>query len=230
MYLLHLGDAVAHVLVRGHERARPGGGVLDEGPREGASAFLRVADGVRYAGVGHAGHEVDVRHCAGCGLVARHDGAVAVAHHLDVHALVVRVRVTVVHPQEGAYLHAVACGSQRLVAVGAHAHDLAGAELVGVGVAELVVRERFERHAVPVAVAPDQHREAPHRVARSDDVAVARHYQQRQRALHLLLRVFDAFDEIVFLIYQRRHQFGGIHLPRAHGHELLLAAAEELLH
>ena len=228
--LLHLRHAVAHFLVARHERARPCGRVLDEGAGEGGLALRRVADGVRHARVGHAGHVVELGHAARRGFVAGHDGAVAIAHDLDVHALVVRVRVAVVHPQEGADLHLVACGGDGAVLVGVHQHDLAGAKLVFVAITQLVVGERLERDAEPVIALADEHRQAAHLVARGDDLAVLRDDEQRERSVDGFLRVLDARDEVVLLVDERGDELRGVHLARAHGHELAAAAGEVALH
>ena len=141
--------------------------------------------------------------------------AVAIAHDLDVHALVVGIRVTVVHPQKRADLHLVACGRHRLVAVGRDAHDLTGTELVGVLVAELVVDERLEGDAVALAVhiAANQHRQAAHAVTCGEDGAVLGHDKQRKRPLDSALGEHDALDQVFLLVDERRHELGVVH-PR----------------
>ena len=105
--LLHARHFAAHLLILGHERARPGRGILDEGARKGLAALVCIAHGVRHAGIRHTGDEVNIGHAARF-LVARHDRAVAIAHQLDVHAFVVGVRIAVIGPQEGADLHLLA--------------------------------------------------------------------------------------------------------------------------
>ncbi len=103
--LLHLGDAIADLLVRGHEGARPGRRVLDEGTGKGLAAAVGEADGVGNTGIRYAGHVVDLRQPSPGDLVPGHDLTVAVAHHLDVDALVIGVGITVVGPQECADAH-----------------------------------------------------------------------------------------------------------------------------
>ena len=228
--MLHLRHAVAHFLVARHERARPRGRVLDERAGEGGFAFGGVTDCVRHARVGHAGHVVELGRAARRGLVARHDGAVAIAHDLDVHAFVIRVRIAVVHPQKRADLHLVAGGGDGAVLVGVHQHDLAGAQLVLVAVAQLVVGERFERDAEAVVALADEHGQAANLVARGDDLAVLGDDEQRERPVDGFLCVLDARNEVVFLVDERGDELRGVHLARAHGHELPAAAGEVLLH
>ncbi len=55
---LHARDQVASGLILGHETARPGGGVFDEGPLEGHALFLGVTHGMASAGIGNARHDV----------------------------------------------------------------------------------------------------------------------------------------------------------------------------
>ena len=164
-----------------NERAQVGV-YLMKGRAKGVLHSVGVADRMRNAGVGHACNVVDVRQRSCRGFVARHDGAVAIAHHFNVLALVIRVRIAVVRPQKRADFHLVACGRYGLVSVGVHAHDLAGPEFVFVVIAQLVVRERLERDAVALVVFADQHRQAAHLVARGEDFPVVGHDQQGERS------------------------------------------------
>ena len=58
-----LRDEVAHALVLRHEAARPGRRVLDERAPVRDARLGGVADGVPDAGVGNAGHAVDLDAC-----------------------------------------------------------------------------------------------------------------------------------------------------------------------
>ena len=190
--------------------------------------LVGVADGVRHAGVGHAGHCSRPGQRPGGALVARHDGAVAIAHDLDVFALVIRIGIPVVHPEERADLHLVAGGRHGLKALGRDAHDLAGPELVGVLVPELVVDEALKGDAVPLArlIAADKDGEASHPVAGGEDDAVLGHDEQGERALDRLLGKLDALDQIVLLVDEGRHELGAVDRTRAHRHKLRAALLE----
>ena len=117
---------------------------------------------------------------------------------------------------------------QDLVVLGRDAHDLPGAKLVLVGVAELAVGERLEGHAVAVGVLAYEHGQATHLVARRDELAPIGHDEQGEGSLDLPLRVLDAAHEVALRVDQGGHQLGHVHLTRAHGHELVADPRERL--
>ena len=130
------------------------------------------------AGIGHAGHKVHLGARAARRLVAGHDGAIAVAHHFHVHTLVIGVRVPVVHPHERAHLHLVACRREHLNGIGRKPHDLRRAQLVLIVITQLVIGEALEGDAVAVIVGAHEHRQAAHKVAGRNDVAILGHNKQ----------------------------------------------------
>ena len=226
--LLHLGDLIAHLLIGGREGTRPGRGVLDERTGKGLVALVRVADGVRHAAVRHARDVIDVRHAALRGFARGHDLAVAHAHELDVLTLVVGVGIAVIRPEERADAHVRAGGGEGFAGIGRQADDFLGAQLVMVGVAELVIGEGLEGDAHGVFLFADEHRQAAQLVARGDDLALVGEDKQRHRAVDHFLRVQDAGDEVVLLVDERSDELGRVDLARAHGHELMAVVGEVL--
>ena len=227
--LLHFRHQIAHLLICGSEGTGPGGGVLDEGTGEGLMGLVCVADGVGQTGVRHARHEVHVRHGAGFHFLAGHDLAVAVAHDLHVFALVVGVGVAVVRPQEGADLHFRAGGGQLSKAVRRHFHDLPGAKLVMVLIAQLVVGEGLEGYAQAVVIFPHQNGQPPQPIPGGDD-GVGGQQQNGAGAVNDLLRVADAVDQAAPLVDEGGGQFGGVDLAGGHGHELMSRPGKGLGH
>ena len=192
--------------------------------------MIGIAHGVRHAGIRHAGDEVHVGHAAALGLVARHDRAVAIAHQLDVHALVVGVRIAVIGPQKGADLHLLARRRERFKAARVQADDLAGSKLVGVLIVELVVGEGFKRDAVAVLALPDQHREASHAVSCCNELPLLGQKQDRHGAVDSLLRVENAGDKVILLIDERGGQLRDIHAAAAQRQKLLALVGEVVVH
>ena len=178
------------------------------------------------AGVGDAGHIVHLGQLAPGHLVPGHDLAVAVAHDLYIHPLVVGVGIAVVGPQEGADLHLLAGGREGLDAVGSDADDFPGAQLIGVGIAQLVVGKGLEGDAVGPLLFPDQNRKPAHPVPGGDDLALAGQDQQGEGAADLLLSVSDAGNQVVLLVDEGGGQFSGVDLAGAHGHELVAVVGE----
>ena len=82
------------------------------------SGAVRVADGMRGAGIGHAADIVDVGIAAFLHVVFGHDGAVLVAHDLDIDALIAGSRIAVIAPEEGADPHFPERGGEDFEAVG----------------------------------------------------------------------------------------------------------------
>ena len=227
--LLHFRHQIAHLLIGGGEGAGPCGGVLDKGTGEGLMGLVCVADGVGQTRVRHARHEVHVRHGAGFHFLAGHNLAVAVAHDLHVFALVVGVGVAIVRPQEGADLHFGTGGGKPLKAVRRHLHDLPGAKLVMILIAQLVVGEGLEGHAQAVAVFPHQHRQPSQAIPGGDD-GVGGQQQDGAGAFDDLLGVADTLDQAAALVDESGGQLGGVDLAGGHGHELVSRPGEGFLH
>ena len=227
---LHLGDMVADGLVLRHERAWPGGRVLDERTGVGQAGCVGEADAVRDTRIGNAGNGIDVGQDTACLLVTGHDGAIAVAHDLDVLSLVFGVGIPIVNPQESAYLHVIARLGERAIAIAGDVDDLGGTELVIGDVTELFVGEGLEGRAVAVIVLADEDGQATHLVARRDDVLVIGHDEQRERSVDDLLGKLDARHEVLALVDERGDKLGRVDLAGAHGHELTVSLREVLVH
>ncbi len=90
---LHARHHVTHLLHLRHEAARPGGGILDEGPAVGHARLNGVADGMRRAGIRDPGHNIHL-----VAVVACQGGPAAVARVLHVDAFVGGGGVAVVDP------------------------------------------------------------------------------------------------------------------------------------
>ena len=181
---------------------------------------------MRHAGIRHARDVVHIGQAALCELLPRHDVAVMVAHDLDVHALVIRVGVSVVRPEEAADLHLLARGRDGLVAVSRQRHDLARAELVGVLIAELVIGKRFKRDAqTAVRMLADQNGQPSQLVAGGQN-AVRRHQQDRDGAADHLLRVQNALHEVFLHVDEGGDQLRDVDLAAALRHELVSVVGE----
>ena len=183
---------------------------------------------MRKAGVGNTRHVVDVGSRAVGHGVAGHDLAVAVAHHLDVLAFVVGVRITVVRPEEGAQTHLLGSGRENLDALGRDLDDFLRSELIVVLVAELVVDEALERDAVAVFILADENGQTTELVA-GDNNAVGLQEHDRFGALNNVLGVANALDDRLLAVDERADEFGGVHLARAHREELGIVVAEVAL-
>ena len=227
--LLHLGHLVPHVLALGHEGPGPGGGVFYEGPGEGLAAAVGEADGVGDAGVRDPRHVVHLRELAPLDLVPGHDLAVAVAHDLHIHPLVAGIGIAVVGPEKGADAHVLPRGGEGLPAFGGNFHNLLGAQLVGVLIAQLVVGEGLEGDAAALPALPDEHRQAAQAVPGGVD-ALGCEDEDGHGALDLLLGVTDAGDQVVLLVDEGGHQLRGVDLAGAHGHELVAVVGEVAVH
>ena len=133
-------------------------------------------------------------------LVPGHDLPVAVAHDLYIDPLVVGVGIAVVGPQEGADLHLLAGGREGLDAVGSDADDFPGAQLIGVGIAQLVVGKGLEGDTAAAVVLPHQDRQTAEPVPGGDDLTLLCKEQQGEGAIDLLLGVQDAGDQVILLV------------------------------
>ena len=98
---LHMSHQVPHFLIHRHKAPGPGGGVFDEGPGEGDSRVVSVADGVGNAGIRDTCDGFRRRMI----VVFGHDLAVSTAHGLHVDPFVNRSGIAVVHPEECTDLH-----------------------------------------------------------------------------------------------------------------------------
>ena len=224
--LLHLGHLVAHVLVGGHERTGPGGGVLHEGAGEGHVAGVGIADGVGQTRVGHTSHIVQVLGHAPGLVILGHALAVAIAHDLYVHALVIGVGVAVVGPEEGTDLHVLPRLGQGLPAVGSDLYDLTGAQLVGILIAQLVIGKGLEGDAAALVVFADEYGQTAQPVTGGNDLAPLGEDEQGEGALDHLLGVENAGDQVILLVDEGGGQLGGVHPAGAHGHELVAVVGE----
>ena len=175
---------------------------------------------MRQAGVRHACNVVHIRQRSLFQLILSHDLAVAVAHDLDVDALIVGVRIAVIAPEKRADLHVLPGGRERFKAVRRNAHNLVRAELIGVLIAQLVVGERLERYAVPALIPSDVYRQPAEPVARGEDLAPFGQDEDCDRALDHLLRVQDAGWQVVALVDERGSELRGVHRARTHGEKL----------
>ena len=129
---LHLGHQIASFLTGRGEAAGPCRGVLDVAVAEGHA----LAVGVAYS---HAGAGVrDGTYCIHLGIVFLGQFvSQSVAYLVHVDALVGGSGITVVNPQEGAYLHLLAGLHYLLEGVGCHPDGLTGTEDVLVLVAQV---------------------------------------------------------------------------------------------
>ena len=188
-----------------------------------------VANGVGNAGIRDTGHIVHIRKGALLFLLPSHDLTVADTHDLHIFALVVGVGVAVVGPQEGADLHLVPGGRKLLHAVGGDFHDFAGAQLVDVLVAQLVVGKGLKGDTAAVGVLAHQNRQATHLVPGGDD-AVGGQQQDGAGAVDDLLGIVNAVHQIVAAVDKGCRQLRGVHLTGGHGHKLMAGAGEGLFH
>ena len=182
-----------------------------------------------HAGVGHAGHIVHLGHFTLFHLVPGHDLTVAVAHDLNVDPLVVGVGVTVVSPQEGADAHLVPGGGEGLPPSGGHLDNLAGAQLIGVVVAQLVIGKGLKGHAAAVLGLAHQHGQAAQPIPGGHN-GVGGEDQDGAGAVDLRLGPVDAGYQVVLLIDEGGGQLGGVDLAGAHGQELVAVVGEIALH
>ena len=95
-----------------------------------------------------------------------------------------------------------------------------------VHVAQLAIGKALEGHAVAVVILADEHGQAPHLVARRDELALVGHDEQGERALDLLLGILDALDQAVLGVDERANELGHVDAARAHGHELMAHTRE----
>ena len=181
-------------------------------------------------GIGHAGYEIHVGERAPGRFVPGHDGPVAVAHDLHVDPFVVGVGIAVVGPEEGADAHLVSGGGEGLPALLVDADNFPGTQFVGVVVPQFVVGEGLEGDAAALVVLPHQYGKTAQPVPGSDDLALAGENQKGEGTLDEVLGVENAGDQVLALVDKGRHQFGGVDLAGAHGHELGSAAGKEPVH
>lgn len=104
---LHLCNLVSHGLALRHKAARPGGGVLYKWACERNAASVCITDGMRNAGIRNAADEVYIGQRAALYIMLSHYLAVSGTHSFYCNALVDRVGIAVVGPQERAYLQVV---------------------------------------------------------------------------------------------------------------------------
>ncbi len=217
---LHPRDEVADALVLRHETARPGRRVLGERPAVWDLDLVGVADRVADARVRDAGDHVDLHV-----VFPREHRAAAIARVLDIDPFVAGRGKSVVHPEEGADLHAFSGRPALFHAVRRDPHNLAWPQVPRDGIAE--VRKCAGLHGDrvgPVLLAQD-HRGAPQPVARGVD-SLFREEEDRGRSLHRLLRFPDAVFERGLLVDQRGDDLRRIDLVAAHFGEMSRALAE----
>ena len=106
--LFHLRHAVSNFLARRCEGTRPCRGIFYEGARIGIAAFLRIAHGMRHAGIGDTCDIINLRECSSCRFIPRHNLTVFITHHFYINALVIGVRVAVIAPEKGTDFHILA--------------------------------------------------------------------------------------------------------------------------
>ncbi|MPM52698.1 hypothetical protein SDC9_99459 [bioreactor metagenome] len=217
---LHTGDEVAHALILRHEGAGPGGGVFDERPCKGHAGGRGKSDGVGSTGVGHARDMVDRLGLALCEI-----RTVLIPHFLDIDPLVGGGWVAEIGPKKCADAHFVAGLRHGLNAVRRHFHDFTGAELIVVGISDVVVGEGLEGGAVSPLLVADQHGGAAVPVAGCVN-AVGGQYHDAKRAVHKALDVFNALHDVVLARDEGRHHFGGIDFAARQLKEMSAAARE----
>lgn len=222
--LLHLGDLVAVLLVRGHKASGPGGRVLDERSREGLFAAVGIADGVGCSGIRHAADVVDLvdqRLSAFPGqVVLREDGAVAVAHGFHGDPFIGGRRIAEVAPQECADALFLAGGLQLLDALRGDLHDLSRAQFFIVFVAQLLVAEVFEGDREAVFILADLDGQSSHPVSGCDQRAVVLQDEDAGGAVDGLLGEADAFREGALLVNEGCDEFRAVDLSAGHGAEV----------
>ena len=224
---LHLGHMLALALVDGHETPRPGGGVLHHAAQVRDLAHVGIAQGHADARVGDGRDivEVDV-------VLLAHLAAFVVARLLHVDAFVVGGREAVVDPQEGAHL-LLRSGSQQLLhTITRHLDDFAGTQAIARRIVEVDIGVALRgQHIAVVALAHHDGRAAVEVAGRDD--AVLGEDEHRARALHLIIYVADAVDEVLALGDEEGHQLGGVGGALAQLREVLLAGeavVDQLIH
>ncbi len=166
--MLHFGNLVADILIRGHKGTRPGRRILDEGARKRDAACVRVADGMRDARIWDARDVVHILRKPPLLVNLRKQLTVPVAHNLYVFALIVGVRIAVIGPQEGANPHFLPRGRQRFKALRRDLDNLARAKLIGIRIAKLMIGKGFKGNAAAVLALPNEYRQAAQTVTRRD--------------------------------------------------------------
>jgi len=105
-------------------------------------------------------------------ICRRHYLSVAVAHRLNVDALVIGGGIAVIRPKKGAYLHFLSGLLKLCDTVGSNLNDLPGTKLLFVNVSQLLISEGLKCDAVAVISLSDQHRQSAKPVAGGDQRAV----------------------------------------------------------
>ena len=167
--LFHFCHTVSDLLISGGERTGPCGGIFYKGAGIFDTALVGIAHGMGYAGIGDAGHIIHIGQCAVFRFIPSHDGAVSVTHHFYVDAFIVGVRVAVIAPEEGADLHILPGGIQDLIALRGQLYDLAGAKLIFIFIAQLVICKGFKRNSIAQFILADQYRQSSKLISGSDD-------------------------------------------------------------
>ena len=119
---------------------------------------------------------------------------------------------------------------QRLDAALRDLHDLSGAEVADVLVAEVRERARLERRREAALLAPDHDGRAAPAVARGVEDVVRRQQQDRDRALDDLLHVADALDDRVLRVDERGDDLRLHDLAGLQRGEVRRVALDEALH
>ena len=96
-------------------------------------------------------------------------------------------------------------------------------------IVQLVISEGLEGHTAAVLIPAYQHRKAAHLVTGGDDLVIRSEDEDGGRAVHHVLGVTDAVNQIILLIDECGNEFGRVDFAGAHGHELGAHACIEVL-
>ena len=204
----HLGDQRTHFLVGRGETAGPGGRVFGDGALVGLAYAGSIAQCHAHSGVGNAADAVHFSL-----VFTRHHLPVVKPHFLDVAPFVGGGGETVVHPQEGTYLHVVLRGAELLDAAGTQPHHLAGAEETVGFVAEIGEGRAFGCGCIGSVFLPyDDGRAAP--VVAGGDDAVLGEQEHGAGAVNVAEHVFYAFDKCLSLDEEQGNEFCLVRLAR----------------
>ena len=152
--------------------------------------------------------------------------AASISHILDVDPLIGGCRESVVDPEETADPHLFSRREHSLIPLRVDKDYFAGTELFFRCIAQIEIRKAFKAYTVSRLFFADHAGCSAPFIAGSID-SLGRHDQEGHRSLYHVLRVFDSFYNILFLIDQGRHHLCGIYISSAHLKEMRVSPSEE---
>ena len=100
--------------------------------------------------------------------------------------------------------------------VGIDFYNFAGTKLHFVGVAKLLVCERFKGNGISVLAFTDENRDASKLITSGNDCTLARENENGHCAVDKRLRVFDSVGEGILLVNECRNKLGGVNPTARH--------------